>query len=60
MSDGSPHSAELDSFFPPSFWRIVEEDLNGAFGLERYEEESDFTYGPLPSNAEEKLILIEQ
>lgn len=45
MSDGAPHSAELDSFFPPSFWRIVEADLNGAFGLERYEEGSELTYG---------------
>ncbi|KAE8554237.1 hypothetical protein EYB25_002775 [Talaromyces marneffei] len=44
VSDGGPHAAELDSFFPPSFWRIVEEDLNGAFGLERYEEGSELTY----------------
>ncbi|KAF3392226.1 hypothetical protein DPV78_010604 [Talaromyces pinophilus] len=44
VSDGSPHAAVLDSFFPPSFWRIVEEDLNGAFGLERYDEGSELTY----------------
>ncbi|EED21393.1 conserved hypothetical protein [Talaromyces stipitatus ATCC 10500] len=45
FEDQGQNPTELCSFFPPSFWRIVKEDLNGAFGLERHEGTSELAYG---------------
>ncbi|OKL64461.1 hypothetical protein UA08_00999 [Talaromyces atroroseus] len=43
--DGFQSSADLKSFFPSSFWRIIDDDLNGAFGIEHHGETPGLLYG---------------